>query len=383
MSAFIETQNKQHSLKNSISPLISFLARSLTNKESFSAYIESVIQLFKPEYRYQKLAAKVISTRIENSNIYTLTLKPDSGWSNFIPGQFVLLSSEINGRLLTRTFSISSAPRDFKETGFIDLTIRAQDKGSVTPWLRDNLKNGDYVYLSEAMGEFCLSSDHHKKVFIAGGSGITPIRSMLNEHRDAAWLKDSHLFFYLRNQDEVFFKEDLEKLKENGLTVHLMYSDDIGFFSLNQLTAGLASNTLNDADYYICGPGQMIELCASSLTDAGVSSSNVHFEYFGKTPVKVELGTHQDSDFIQVDYLDSRKQVRFTSGAVSKTLLELAEEEGLRPVSGCRMGICHQCVCKKKQGRVFNTKTQTYSDSGAEEIQLCLSVPVGNVELEL
>ena len=75
--------------------------------------------------------------------------------------------------------------------------------------------------------------------------------------------------------------------------------------------------------------------------------------------------------------------MKFTSGTVKKTLLELAEEEGLTPVSGCRQGICHQCICKKKQGRVYNTKTQEYSDSGPEEIQLCLSVPVGTVELEL
>tara|TARA_R110001592_G_scaffold68269_3_gene209141 strand:- start:18033 stop:19184 length:1152 start_codon:yes stop_codon:yes gene_type:complete len=383
MPTAIEIHNKQHSLKNTFEPFVNFLTRSLTNKESFSSYIESVVQLFKPEWRYQKLAAKVISTQIENSNIYTLTLKPDNKWSTFIPGQFVLLSTEINGRMLTRTFSISSAPRDFQETGFIEVSIRVQDKGSVTPWLRDNLKNGDYVYLSEATGDFCLSSDHHKKVFIAGGSGITPIRSMLNEHRDSAWLKDANLFFYLRNQDEAFFTNDLARLQENGLNIHMMYSDEIGFFSLDQLTTGLSSNNLESTDFYICGPGQMIELCSSTISSAGASPDHIHFEYFGKAPVKVEFDSNQDNEFVYVNYLDSRKQVKFTSGAVKKTLLELAEEEGLKPVSGCRMGICHQCICKKKQGRVFNTKTQEYSDNGPEDIQLCLSIPVGSVELEL
>jgi ferredoxin-NADP reductase len=383
MSTLIEFQNKPYSLKNKFEPFVDFFARSLTNKEGFSAYIESVVQLFKPEWRYQKLAAKVISTQIENSNIYTLTLKPDSNWSGFQAGQYILLSAEINGRMLTRPFSISSAPRDFEETGFIQVTIRVQDKGSVTPWLRDNLKKRDYVYLSEAMGEFCLGSASHKKVFIAGGSGVTPIRSMLNDYRDSDWLKDAHLFFYLRNQDELFFKEDLERLQQKGLNVHLMFSDEIGFFSIEQLTSELASNNLDATDYYICGPGQMIELCTSSIESAGVNSSNIHFEYFGKAPVKIDLDPNQNNEFIEVNYLDSRKQTKFTSGTVTKTLLELAEEEGLKPVSGCRMGICHQCICKKTQGRVFNTKTQEYSDSGAEEIQLCISIPVGAVELEL
>ncbi|WP_156499396.1 2Fe-2S iron-sulfur cluster-binding protein, partial [Oleiphilus sp. HI0061] len=65
------------------------------------------------------------------------------------------------------------------------------------------------------------------------------------------------------------------------------------------------------------------------------------------------------------------------------TLLEISENQGLKPVAGCRMGVCHQCICKKKTGRVFNTRTQQYSDTGEEEIQLCVSVPVGKVELEL
>ncbi len=383
MSTFIVSKKAQSILQTMLKPLMAWFARSLTNKESFSAYIESLVQLLKPEWRYQKLAAEVISIRKENSNIYTLTLKPHRKWSHFKAGQFVLLSTEINGRLLTRTFSISSAPRDFQESGLIEVTIRTQDKGSVTPWLRDNLKHGDYVYLSDACGDFDLSSDHHRKIFIAGGSGITPIRSMLNEHRDSSWLNDAHLFFYLRNQDEVFFKEDIERLKVKGLNVHLMYSDDIGFFELEQLKSGIESDHLDSTDYYICGPGQMIELCSSSLEKAGVSTSNIHFEYFGKAPINIAIDTSEDNEFIQVDYLDSRKQVQFTSGSVSKTLLEMAEEEGLKPVSGCRMGICHQCTCKKKQGRVFNIKTQEYSDSGTEDIQLCLSVPVGNVELEL
>tara|TARA_R110001592_G_scaffold288331_4_gene557355 strand:+ start:13266 stop:14429 length:1164 start_codon:yes stop_codon:yes gene_type:complete len=387
MSAYIEVQNTHHSLKDKVASLASWLTSSLTNKESFAAYIESVIQLFKPEWRHQKMAAKVISRHVENSNIYTLTLKPGSKWSNFLPGQFVLLSAEINGRMLTRAFSISSAPRDFQETGFIEVTIRAQDQGSVTPWLRDQLHPGDFVYLSEAMGDFCLNADHHKKVFIAAGSGITPIRAMLNEHRDSDWLKDAHLFFYLTNKEDAFFTKDLKILQEKGLNLHMVYTEDAGRFSITQLEEKLSKQnpipSIKDLDYYVCGPGKMIESCTSLLVGAGIDKANIHFEYFGKAPVKMDSNTSDDHEFIQVDYLNSRKQAKFTSGTVRKTLLELAEEEGLKPVSGCRMGICHQCICKKKQGRVFNTKTQEYSDSGAEDIQLCLSIPVGTVELEL
>lgn len=391
MSAFIVTQPQDNLFKSKLMLILNFLARNLTNKESFSAYIESVIQLIKPEWRYKRRSAKVISIKSETKNIYTLTLKPDNKWSGFISGQFVLLSVEIDGRMMTRTFSISSAPRDYLNSGNIEISIRVQDHGHVTNWLKDELKSGDYVYLSEAMGDFCLSSGHHKKVFIAAGSGITPIRSMLNEHTDSAWLKEAHLFFFVRDKNELFFAQDFESLKAKGLNLHITYTQESGHFNLNQLEQALSQNGQNQSietiDFYVCGPGKMIDSSISILANAGVDRSNIHFEYFGQAPRK--LGTPEtdkasnSSDFIQVDYLTSRKQVTFNSGTVNKTLLELAEDEGLKPVSGCRMGICHQCICKKKQGRVFNTKTQRYSDSGEEEIQLCLSIPVGSVQLAL
>jgi len=367
------------------------LANTLTNKESFAAYFEPFIQLFKPEWRYQQLAAKVISKRNENNKIYTLTLKPSASWSGFKAGQFVLFSIEINGRLLTRTFSISSAPAEFEQSGLIELSICEQDQGAVTPWLKAELNTGDFVYLSQAMGDFCLNLQD-KKVFIAAGSGITPIRSMLKQAKNEAWLKDAHLFFYQRNPEETIFLDDLAALKQARLNIHLLYTELDGHFSLEHLKTGLKLEQTPDATFfnhteaYICGPGKMIASCREQLNQAGLADSNIHYEYFGRAPSSRSLTESLAADadeFIQVDYLDSNKQVQFTSGTVSKTLLELAEEQGLKPVSGCRMGICHQCICHKKQGRVFNTKTGEISDSGPEAIQLCLSVPVGSVELEL
>ena len=284
-----------------------------------------------------------------------------------------------------RAASISSAPRDFENTGLIEVSIRAQDKGSVTPWLKANLKAGNTLYISQAMGEFVIHPTKAKKVFIAGGSGITPIRSMLKENIDSAWLKDAHLFFYLKRPEDAIFAADLYQLSKKGLQVHHIFTEQQGRFSMEHLSKQISESDLSAHEYYICGPGNMITDCSTSLSEAGINQTQIHSEFFGAKPAAPIQGLADDDahEFIQVDYLDSRKQVQFTSGTVTKTLLELAEEEGLKPVSGCRMGVCHQCICTKKQGRVFNTKTQTISDSGTEDIQLCLSVPMGPVELQL
>lgn len=391
MSALNHSSNAPENTTNALRAFTGLLARTLTNKESFGAYLEPFIQLAKPDWRYNQMSARVISKRNENHKIYTLTLKPSSRWQGFQAGQFVMLSVEINGRMLTRTFSISSAPREFERTGLIQVSICELPNGEVTPWLKSELRPGDSVYLSQAMGEFCLHA-LDKKIFIAGGSGITPIRSMLRQARNQPWLKDAHLLFYQDTPEEAIFAEDFAELKQAGLTVHLFYSKQDGFISLEHLRKALKLSETPDKTFfqrseaYICGPAPMIASSREILQQAGLEDTFIHYEYFGRAPLPVrtnetESGTTKD-EFIQVDYLTSGKQVQF-SGANSKSLLELAEEQGLKPVSGCRMGICHQCICKKKTGRVFNTKTQTISDSGPEDIQLCLSVPVGSVELEL
>jgi len=381
----VNQQSKLDFIKSLFSRKTAYsLAPTLTNVDTFGAYVEPIIQLFKPTWRYNAISAKLVSINNESSNVYTLSLKPNSSWHSFTAGQFVQLTVEKNGSLVTRTFSISSSPRHFKETGCIELSIRIQDKGLITPWLLNNVPLESTVYLSKAMGDFTLQNTVKHKLFIAAGSGITPIRSILNEHIHSAWLKDATLLFYVRNHSELLFSQDLQAYKNAGLHCKIIYTEESGHISEQHLKTNVPD--FKNGESYICGPREMIQSTVELLCNADVAAEHIHFEYFGQAPIEALDLNEEDfepDEAIQVDYLSSQKQVKFNPDGIPKTLLELAEQEGLQPTSGCRMGICHQCICKKKQGRVYNTKTKQYSDSGAEEIQLCVSVPIGNVELEL
>ena len=369
-------------LENSIMPTF---ARILTNTGSFSAYIEPIVQLIRPKWKSSTISAKVTSVRYENSTIYTLTIRPHKSWNTFKAGQYVQLSAEKNGALITRTFSISSGPSAFKANGKIELTIRQQKNGLLTPWLHSNLKPGSTVYLSQASGDFTLTENPVNKLFIAAGSGITAIRPLLQEHKNAPWFKQAKLLFYVKNKSERLFLHDLEALEQYGLDCKFIYSEQDGRICKQHLND--FCHDLSEREVYICGPSKMIESTNILLQDQQVPKTNIHFEYFGPAPLTVnladKLALEDEDEFIQVDYLNSKKQVSFKPESTPQTLLDMAEKEGLKPVSGCRIGICHQCICKKKQGRVYNTKTKQFSDTGSEEIQLCLSVPVSHVELEL
>jgi ferredoxin-NADP reductase len=295
---------------------------------------------------------------------------------------------EKEGTRTLRCFSISSSPAYYEKTGLIELSIRIQAQGRITPWIRQQLKIGSLVNISAAQGQFVLpqaradDQNSEKYLFIAGGSGITPFRSMLqqissitsNSREQSA---DIQLLYYSRNNQHVLFQQEFEQLAQehSGLSIAFIDGEESGFICTEHVQAYCSDYYLRTA--FICGPSPMIQQARKVLTELEVAQDKIVFEFFGAAPVEIESNEQG-----AVVFQTSDKTVISEAGSVS-TLLEQAENAGISPVSGCRIGVCHQCICKKKSGIVFNTRTQQYSDTGSEEIQLCISVAQGDVVLDL
>lgn len=360
--------------------LNTFLSNQLFNTSSAQAFIEPVIQAFSPDFRISEPTSKVTGVSWNNRNTYTVRIKPHKSWKKFHPGQFVQLSLEKDGAYLSRCFSISSTPEHFRSTGEIEVTVKAHKKGKVTPWIPEAIKAGSRVYLSQAQGDFTLRESSHRKLFIAGGSGITPIISMLRANTSAEWMNSAVLIFYVRQASDRIFISELKQLGLKGLRYEFIYTSTQGRFSPSHLTQ--ACPDFVDRDIYMCGPGGMISDVTETSQQEGVSEDQLFSEYFSQQISNVDPDEISD-EAIEIHYEQSRTQQTLNPSRTQKTLLELAEGSGLSPTSGCRIGVCHQCICKKKQGRVYNTKTKQISDTGEEEIQLCLSIPLDNVALEL
>lgn len=372
-----------------------WFSQALTQHSSFSGYFQPLIQMIAPMWATDAYRAQIVAIRDEMADMYTLVLKPKTGsidrkWPAFQAGQFIEFMVEKDGSRTLRCFSISSSPAYYKKTGLIELSIRIQQQGRITPWIREQLAPGSLVNISAAQGDFvlpeavCNRQNSEKYLFVAGGSGITPFRAMLQQqvlrrqtlNKSSSEL-DIHLLYYSRNSHEVVFQQELEQLQKEhpSITITFVDGEQEGFIC-NQHLQNYCPDYYQRTSY-ICGPSPMIQQARKVLAELDVAKEKINFEFFGAAPIEMA-----SSEQAVVHFQASEKTI-FSEKDKTATLLEQAEEQGLTPVSGCRIGVCHQCICKKKSGIVFNTRTQQYSDTGSEEIQLCISVAQGDVVLDL
>jgi ferredoxin-NADP reductase len=374
--------NKNFSVKNQKpkSKLMRLLNQSLVNNASLSSYYEPLIQSFIPAWSTRKFRAKVTNICRISSEVITLSLKPSGQWPCFQAGQYIELTVNQNGAFVTRCFSISSSTTHWTKTGEIELTVREQDQGRITPWLINGLKRNQYVQISKPKGDFIFHNTQRDKLLIAGGTGITPIKSLLSSVNRHPGKLD--LIYFSR--DTHLFKEQLETLSKSleTLTIHLIDTKQQGHLT-SELLKGLCPDA-KQRQIYLCGPTQLSDSATQILNALGIPEEEIIQEHF--LPIR-KSPTHQTA------LNDTATQAQLTFNKAGRkieanyrpdqTLLEAAEEAKLSPNYGCRMGICHQCKCTKTRGVVLNTLTGEVSDTSEEVIQLCISMPLSDLEVQL
>lgn len=331
--------------------------------QSFAAYIEPIMQVFKPAWRAGFFSAKVIAVSPCSHDFLSVTLKPSKQWRSHIAGQHISLTVEVNGRLLTRVFTLASSPDYFKATGLVRLLIKTSSLGQFTGQLQQALSLQPRCNISPARGDFVFKSWHKPSVFVAGGSGITPMLAMLEQQLGNT--NSPMQLLYFAKADAHQCTNELTALAKRF--VHFSFS----LLTRDALTP-LTQHINLDAqpDIYCCGPGGFMQQIAD----------------FAK---QHKLGYFQESFGLALPKLtdDSQFSVKINKDTHVVTsndvLLSQFEAKKLPVQRGCGIGICHQCQCIKKSGVVRNLKTNQLSDTGEQLIQLCVSQAVSDLELQL
>ncbi len=330
--------------------------------------VDRYTELVTPTWSLGDARAKVVSVQRRTPRSVTLTLAPNDAFQGFGAGQHVNLTVEIDGRRRTRCYSPASA----EGAPLIELTIGLHDGGLVSTYLHENARPGMVVGLDNVGGDFVLPEVRPRRIlFVSGGSGITPVMSMLRTLAAENFDGQLALVHYARSAEEACYSDDLAATPGvrvlHGYTRSGEAGDVDGHFDASHLAAAMPSP---DA-VYVCGPPSLAEAVLAHC-------DNVKSESF--VPPVFEVPA----------VLDGRSggQITFSDSGIDRTddgrpLLEQAEKAGLAPASGCRMGICHSCTRRKTRGAVKNLITGAVSTSDEEDVQICVSIPVGDVELAL
>jgi ferredoxin-NADP reductase len=327
--------------------------------------VDRYTELVEPTWTSGEARAKVIAVRRQTPRSVTLTLEPNRVFTGFRAGQHINLTVEIDGRRRTRPYSPASA----EGSPYIELTVGRHDGGLVSAYLCERARPGMVVGLDSVGGDFVLPATRPRRIlFVSGGSGITPVMSMLRTLRSEGFTGDVAFLHYARSAVEACYRNELAAMPDikvlHGYTRSTAGSDVDGRFGPAHLAAAMP-----DADaVFACGPPELVAAVREHC-------DNVSSESFVPPVFNIAAETSGGS-------------VSFTDAGVEVTddgrpLLVQAEAAGLTPESGCRMGICHSCTRRKTRGAVRNLITGAVSSAEEEDVQICVSVPVGDVDLAL
>lgn len=332
--------------------------------------VDRYTELVAPTWTLDEARAKVIDVRRTTARSVTLTLAPNdsfaSAWT-VKAGQYVNLAVEIDGRRHTRCYS----PANAEGAANLELTIGRHDGGLVSNYLYERAHRGMVVGLAGVGGDFVLpargSQRPRRILFVSGGSGITPVLAMLRTLIAENHPGEIAFIHYARTPAEACYRDELASMP--GVRVLHGYTradggDLTGRFGAAHLQAAMPAP---DA-VFVCGPTPLVEAVRNQC-------DNVYTESF--VPPSFEAPANPSGG--RITFSDSGVDV-VDDG---RPLLEQAESAGLSPENGCRMGICHTCTRRKTTGTVRNLITGAVSTAPDEDVQICVSVPVGDVGLSL
>ncbi len=353
------TETLTHKLRDRVlrSPLLDLL----TGPHGVDRYTEIV----DPVWIKGSARAKVVAVRRQSARSVTLTLEPNAAFTGFRAGQHINLSVEIDGRRRTRPYSPASA----EGSRLIELTVGLHDGGLVSTYLYANAKPGMTVGLDSVGGDFVMPAVRPRRIlFVSGGSGITPVMSMLRTLLAEGFTGEIAFVHYARSAAEACYRDELDTLPGvkvlHGYTRDDRGADLDGYFAPHHLSAAMA-----DPDaVFVCGPPALVDAVQTLRPDAR-SESFVPPVFAAPDAAGGGTVTFAGSG---VEVVDS-----------GKTLLEQAEAAGLSPESGCRMGICFSCTRTKTQGAVRNLLNGAVSTDACEDIRICITAPVGDVAIDL
>lgn len=337
---------------------------------------DDYLRLLNPLWSARELRGRIVAVRPETADSATLVIRPGRGFSfGFQPGQYVGIGVLVDGRWRWRSYSLTSVPHAGRRTGArtVTVTVKAMPEGFLSNHLVGGVAPGTVVRLAAPQGNFVMGDPAPESVlFLTGGSGITPVMSMLRTMKRRNQIGNAVHVHSVPAAGDMLFAAELADLGRQypGYRLIVRATRAEGRLDLGRLDEVVPD--WRDRQTWACGPGGLLDDVERLWVAAGLDD-RLHTERFA-APVSGEAGAGGT-----VTFAGSGRTV-VADGATS--LLEAGERAGVLPPFGCRMGICHTCVVGLVQGRVRDLRTGAEYEPGSR-VQTCVSAPAGDCVVDI
>lgn len=345
--------------------------------------------------RYHQLTVKEVNPIAKDA--VNLVFEAPGGDFAYEPGQFITLIQHVDGKKIRRAYSLCSTPfEDANPT----VTVKRVEGGLMSNHVNDNLKAGDVVEVMEPMGMFTTTYDAaalRNLVFFGGGSGITPLYSLIR----SVLLKEPNttisLVYGNRSEEYVIFKKELEELKETYADrfqlIFVLEEGEAEYIgrptkeTIKEIAENLEIN--DETEIFICGPQPMMDVVTDGLKLANVKDEQVRLESFeaGKTSpseiIAEESGAGENSSEVSILLEGENYSITVPK---DRPVLEVGLEDGLDMPYSCQSGLCTACRGKCVEGEISVDGAEGLTQEELEEgyVLLCVGKPLTNqVKVEI
>lgn len=292
-------------------------------------------------------------------------------------GQYLTIKATIRGKEIRRAYSICTTPVGQE----LAVTVKKVSQGLMSNYLHDQVREGEFLELMTPQGHFVVRPDHARErdyYFIAAGSGITPVMSMIRTILEEEPKSRCHLLYGNKNESEIIFKSQIESLLkkyEGQFTSEVILSQPLvrkeggigGLFAKKVIewkgkTGRITPDTFKafkqdnlpaskDVHYLICGPGDMILKLESHLKEAGTDPHCIHREFFTAASDQKEDKKHAAATVSSMQVTLQGQTFELEIPA-SKTILDVLVDAKKDPPYSCTSGACSTCMAKVTDGKV-------------------------------
>ncbi|MBQ1771417.1 MAG: iron-sulfur cluster-binding domain-containing protein [Clostridia bacterium] len=349
------------------------------------------------EWHPGKIDLVVTDIRVASPTAKTVRFEKVGGGKlpPFYAGQFIALDFEIDGKIITRPYSISSAPYEARqENGFVEITVRrSRGDGFVADFVNSGLAVDTVVKGNMGLGQFYYEPlrDSRHIVALAGGVGITPFVSMAKEIAHGTMDADLTILYGSVASGDIILKDTLNSLE--GEHVHVVnvisgdepdWTGERGFLSAELIR----KYAPDDASYYICGPQVMYQFLRGEISKLGVPKRRVRFEVFGQAKdITVFEGypVEKKNDTYTLTVMRGVHSDEIPAKATESLVVAL-ERAGIRIETACRSGECGFCRTKVLKGDYYvcpESDGRRGADKDFGYVHACAAYPLSDMTIKI